>query len=133
MKTLAISILCLASVVLADDFKTVSGQEYKNAKVSRAEPDGIVVTFSGGIVKIPRAPEVKMADPGWSFSNRPYRRVLRERWLGQNGRTKYGVNIDSSQLSGNRGAPKAAARQRHLARQTLLDQRPAGIGDTILK
>jgi Uncharacterized FAD-dependent dehydrogenases len=41
------------SIALADDFKTVDGKEYKNAKVSRVEPDGIVITFSGGIVKIP--------------------------------------------------------------------------------
>jgi hypothetical protein len=55
MKTLAIAILSLASVVLADDFKTTGGKEYKNVKVSRVEPDGIVITFSGGIVKIPFA------------------------------------------------------------------------------
>ena len=55
MKTLAIAILCLASIVLADDFKTTGGKEYKNVKVSRVEPDGIVITFSGGIVKIPFA------------------------------------------------------------------------------
>src|SRR5438874_2651448 len=54
MKGLAVSILCFASaVVFADDFKTVDGKEYKNAKVSRVEPDGIVITFSGGIVKLP--------------------------------------------------------------------------------
>jgi hypothetical protein len=41
--------------VLAEGFKTVDGKEYKNAKLSRVEPDGIVITFSGGIVKIPFA------------------------------------------------------------------------------
>ena len=34
---------------LADDFRMINGREYKNAKVSRVEPDGIVITFSGGI------------------------------------------------------------------------------------
>jgi hypothetical protein len=53
MKTLAALLLCLASVVLADDFKTTNGREYKNATLSRVEPDGIVIKFSGGIVKIP--------------------------------------------------------------------------------
>jgi len=43
MKTLVVSILCLASVVLADDFKTIDGKEYKNVTVSRVEPDGIVL------------------------------------------------------------------------------------------
>ena len=43
----------LAFAALAEDFKTVEGKEYKNVTVSRVEPDGIVITFSGGIVKIP--------------------------------------------------------------------------------
>jgi hypothetical protein len=55
MKALTILVLCFASVALADDFKTIEGKEYKNAKLSRVEPDGIVITFSGGIVKIPFA------------------------------------------------------------------------------
>src|SRR6266404_7016249 len=48
-----ILVVCFASVALADDLKTINGKEYKNAKVSRVEPDGIVITFSGGIVKLP--------------------------------------------------------------------------------
>lgn len=42
-----------ASFGVADDLKTNSGKEYKNATVTRVEPDGILVKFSGGIVKIP--------------------------------------------------------------------------------
>jgi hypothetical protein len=38
-----------ASLALADDFKTVSGKEYKNATVSRVEADGIVIRTKGGI------------------------------------------------------------------------------------
>jgi hypothetical protein len=41
------------SLALAEDLKTIEGKEYKNVKVSRVEPDGIVITFSGGIVKLP--------------------------------------------------------------------------------
>jgi hypothetical protein len=37
---------------MADDITTNSGKVYKNATVSRVEPDGIIVKFSGGIVKI---------------------------------------------------------------------------------
>src|SRR5439155_5679857 len=62
MKALTFLILCFASIVLADDFKTINGQEYKNVTVSRVEPDGIVITFSGGIVKIPfteMSPEIQ--------------------------------------------------------------------------
>jgi hypothetical protein len=51
--TSLILVVCFASIALADDFKTIYGKEYKNVTVSRVEPDGIVITFSGGIVKIP--------------------------------------------------------------------------------
>ena len=50
--TLAILAVLAASIALADDFKTINGKEYKNATVSRVEPNGIVIRFSGGIVKI---------------------------------------------------------------------------------
>src|SRR6266404_4720233 len=50
-----IIMICLGWIQcgFADDFKTNTGQEYRNATVTRVEPDGIVITFSGGIVKIP--------------------------------------------------------------------------------
>ena len=50
----ALSIFALsASLALAEDFRTTKGKEYKNATVSRVEPDGIVIKFRGGIVKLP--------------------------------------------------------------------------------
>src|SRR5947199_1195965 len=50
--TFLILILCSASLVFADDFKTIDGKEYKNVKVSRVEPDGIVLTSKSGISKV---------------------------------------------------------------------------------
>jgi sRNA-binding protein len=41
-----------ASIALADDFKTIKGKEYKNATVTRVEPDGIVIRYKSGISKI---------------------------------------------------------------------------------
>jgi hypothetical protein len=53
MKTLALFfILCLGSLALADDFKTVEGKEYKNVRVSRVEPDGLVLSSKSGISKV---------------------------------------------------------------------------------
>jgi len=52
MRTPVVLIFCLASVALADDFKTVDGKEYKNVKVKRVEPDGIVLSTSYGISKV---------------------------------------------------------------------------------
>jgi hypothetical protein len=51
--TIAVLATLFASLALADDIKTVSGKEYKNATVSRVEPDGLMVKFSGGFVKVP--------------------------------------------------------------------------------
>jgi hypothetical protein len=42
----------LTTVALADDFKLVSGKEYKNFTVSRLEPDGIVLKTKSGISKV---------------------------------------------------------------------------------
>src|SRR6266404_9437894 len=41
-----------ASLAVADDFKTIKGKEYKNATVSRIEPDGIVLKTKTGISKV---------------------------------------------------------------------------------
>jgi DNA polymerase III alpha subunit (gram-positive type) len=41
-----------ASLAFAEDFKTTDGKEYKNAKVSRLEPDGIVLMTKSGISKV---------------------------------------------------------------------------------
>jgi hypothetical protein len=38
--------------LLADDFKTIQGKEYKNVTVRRIEPDGIVLTTNFGISKV---------------------------------------------------------------------------------
>jgi len=50
--TLAISTALSVSIALADDFKTIDGKEYKNATVSRVEPDGIVLIYKSGIAKV---------------------------------------------------------------------------------
>jgi thiol-disulfide isomerase/thioredoxin len=42
----------VASVALAEDFKTIGGKEYKNVTVSRIEPDGIVLRTRSGISKL---------------------------------------------------------------------------------
>ena len=55
MKCSFVSILVFLTVVQlvrADDFKTVNGKEYKNAKISRVEPDGIVLITKSGVSKV---------------------------------------------------------------------------------
>ena len=41
-----------ASLALGDDFRTIRGKEYKDATVSRIEPDGIMLRTKSGIVKL---------------------------------------------------------------------------------
>jgi hypothetical protein len=48
-KILTFLVLCFASVAFAEDFKAIDGKEYKNVKVSRVEPDGIVLISKSGI------------------------------------------------------------------------------------
>jgi hypothetical protein len=50
--TFVILVLCFASLALAEDFKTISGKEYKNVTVSRVEADGIVIKTKTGLSKI---------------------------------------------------------------------------------
>jgi hypothetical protein len=50
--TLALLAALSASIALAEDFKTITGKEYKNASVSRVEPDGIVLKGKSGIAKV---------------------------------------------------------------------------------
>jgi hypothetical protein len=50
--TITILAILSASLALADDFKTINGKEYKDASVSRVEPDGIVLKTKSGISKV---------------------------------------------------------------------------------
>src|SRR5438309_10908072 len=52
MKIFTFLISCFALVALADDFKLINGREYKDATVSRVEPDGIVLRTNAGIAKV---------------------------------------------------------------------------------
>ena len=45
-------VLAALQFALADDFKTIDGKEYKNATVSRVEPDGIVLRTKSGILTV---------------------------------------------------------------------------------
>ena len=45
-------ILCFTATAFAEDFKTVNGKEYKDAAVTRVDPDGIVVKTKSGITKV---------------------------------------------------------------------------------
>jgi len=51
-KLFTILLLSFAAAAFSEDFKTINGKEYKDAKVTRAEPDGIVVKTNSGITKV---------------------------------------------------------------------------------
>jgi hypothetical protein len=51
-KLFTILLLSFAAAALSEDFKTVNGKEYKDATVTRVDPDGVVVKTNSGITKI---------------------------------------------------------------------------------
>jgi ATPase subunit of ABC transporter with duplicated ATPase domains len=52
MKVFTILLLSFAAAAFSEDFKTVNGKEYKDATITRVEPDGIVVKTTSGITKV---------------------------------------------------------------------------------
>src|SRR5438874_5652745 len=52
MKILTFLILGFASAAFAETFEAIDGKEYKNVRVSRVEPDGIVLISKSGIAKV---------------------------------------------------------------------------------
>ena len=52
IKVLPFLLLCVTTAAFADDFKLVTGKEYKNVIVIRVEPDGIVLKTKSGISKV---------------------------------------------------------------------------------
>ena len=51
-KIFTILLLSFATAALSEDFKTVNGKEYKDATVTRVDPDGVVVKTKSGITKV---------------------------------------------------------------------------------
>src|SRR5215467_11470127 len=51
-KLFAISLLSFAVAALCEDFHTLNGKEYKDATVTRVEPDGIIVKTNSGVTKV---------------------------------------------------------------------------------
>ena len=51
-KLFTILLLTFAAAALSEDFKTANGKEYKDATVTRIDPDGVVVKTKSGITKV---------------------------------------------------------------------------------
>ena len=51
-KVLTLLILSFTAAAFSEDFKTVNGKEFKNATITRVEPDGIVVKTKSGMSKV---------------------------------------------------------------------------------
>jgi hypothetical protein len=53
-KTPLSTVLCvIAAIACGEDLRTVDGTEYKQVTINRVEPDGVVITHSAGVAKIP--------------------------------------------------------------------------------
>jgi hypothetical protein len=78
-KVLTFFILCFTSAAFAEDFKTVNGKEYKDATVTRVEPDGIVVKTNTGVTKIYFTELPKDVQEHFHYDSRKPRRILPSR------------------------------------------------------
>ena len=51
-KLFTILLLSFAAAAVCEDFKTVNGKKYKDATITRVEPDGLLVKTNSGITKV---------------------------------------------------------------------------------
>jgi chromosome segregation ATPase len=52
IKVVTFLIFSVAGAALSDDFKTLNGKDFKDATITRVEPDGIVVKTKSGMSKV---------------------------------------------------------------------------------
>jgi chromosome segregation ATPase len=52
IKVVTVLIFSVVGAVSSEDFKTVNGKEFKDATITRVEPDGIVVKTKSGMSKV---------------------------------------------------------------------------------
>jgi sRNA-binding protein len=52
IKVVTVLIFSVTAAALSDDFKTLNGKEFKDATITRVEPDGIVVKTKSGMSKV---------------------------------------------------------------------------------
>jgi hypothetical protein len=52
IKVVTVLIFSVTAAALSDDFKTVNGKEFRDATITRVEPDGIVVKTKSGMSKV---------------------------------------------------------------------------------
>lgn len=67
------------SIALAEDFKTVTGREYKDATITRVEGDGIVLKTKTGISKVYFAELPKDVQKKFHYAQATPTAALRER------------------------------------------------------
>jgi DNA segregation ATPase FtsK/SpoIIIE-like protein len=143
---LAISAALSASIALAEDFKTTDGKEYKNAKVSRVEPDGIVISSKSGISKVYFTELPKEVQQRFNYDAEKAAAYSAEQTANQQAlykqqkeaerqrneeREKYWKEHPAPQQA---PAPAEPAERQSVApsmHRTILDQRPSGGGDSV--
>jgi hypothetical protein len=120
----------------AEDIETLKHEVFKDATITRTEPDGIVTTFSGGIVKIPftdLSPEFAVRfhyDPvkAKEFASSD---VQRQRQIyEQTQEARRIANEKDAKISAKSAAEADAAIQRRAIAGFTLDAKEVGTGDT---
>ena len=100
---ICVVVVCLASVALADDFKTIQGKEYKNVTVTRVESDGIVLESKSGISKVYFVELPKDVQERFHYgSATPTGKAVTQRIDGESLADRFASFVEKSSTSGNR-------------------------------
>jgi hypothetical protein len=92
---LTIAATLLASVAVAEDFKTINGKEYKDATVSHVEPDGLVLKTKSGIAKVYFAELPKDVQERFHYgSATPTGKVVTQRMSGETAVDKFATFVE---------------------------------------
>lgn len=49
---ITVSLLMLPPVLQAEDFTTLEGDHYSNATIKKVDPDGLLIAYPDGVVKL---------------------------------------------------------------------------------
>ena len=91
------------SLALAEDFKTVKGKEYKDATITRVEPDGIVLKTKSGITKLYFTELPKEVQERFHYgSATPTGKAVTQRIGGESAVDRFAQQVQKNSTSENR-------------------------------
>jgi hypothetical protein len=123
-------------VLGGEDIETLKHEVYKDVTITRTEPDGIVITFSGGIVKIPFKELPAEFATRYHYDEAKAKQFVtsdaqrQQQIYEQTQEARRVANAKDAQISAKSAAEADAAIQRRAVAGFTLDVKEVGTGDT---